>query len=124
MKRIIPILALAAAASLAAPPLATSATARAAVQAVAPVAVMDVTSRTLLSNGKWRYGFSGTNSYDPDGTIVSYFWKPDAYCLAAGTYSTTHSLDIPDGYYCSITLTVTDNSNSTHSVVQVIIGGD
>lgn len=127
MKRIIPILALATAANLAGPPLASSATARAAVQGVAPVApvaVMDGTSRTLLPNGKWRYGLTGINSYDPDGTITSYYWEPDGYCLAGGTYSTTFSLDIPDGYYCTIRLTVTDNSNATNSVVYAIIGGD
>ena len=123
MKRIIPIL-LAAAATLAGPSLITSATARAAVQGVAaPVAVMDVTSVTQLSNGKWRHTFTGLSSYDPDGTITSYYWKPDGACLAAGTYSTTYTVDIPDGYYCSITLTVTDNSSSTDSEVVVIVGG-
>jgi hypothetical protein len=123
MKRIVPILALAAAATLAGPSLATSATARAAVQGVAPVAVMDVTSVTQLSNGKWRHTFTGANSYDPDGTITSYYWKPDGACLAGGTYSTTYTMDIPDGHYCTITLTVTDNSSSTDSEVLVIVGG-
>lgn len=123
MKRIIPVLALAAAATLAGPSLITSATARAAVQGAAPVAVMDVTSETQLSNGKWRYTFTGLNSYDPDGSITSYHWKPDGACLAEGTYSTTYYVDIPDGHYCSITLTVTDNSSSTDSEVMVIVGG-
>lgn len=123
MKRIIPILALAAAATLAVPSFATSATVRAAVQGVAPVAVMDVTSATQLSNGKWRYTFTGINSYDPDGTVTSYYWKPDGACLAGGTSSTTTYMDIPDGYYCTMTLTVTDNSNYADSEVMVIVGG-
>ena len=123
MKRIIPIFALATVATLASPPLTTSATARPAVRDVAPVAEMQVTSATLLSNGKWRYWFSGSASYDPDGTITSYHWAPDGYCRADGAYSTTYYMDIPDGYYCSLVLTVTDNSNSTDDAVMVIVGG-
>jgi hypothetical protein len=123
MKRIIPIFALATAATLAGPPLTTSATARPAVRDVAPVAVMEVTSATLLPNGKWRYWFTGSASYDPDGTITSYHWQPDGYCRADGASSTTYYMDIPDGYYCSLVLTVTDNSNSTDDEVMVIVGG-
>jgi hypothetical protein len=123
MKRIIPIFALATAATLASPPSATSATARPAVRSVAPVAEIQVPSWMQLSNGKWRYWFDGSASYDPDGTITSYHWQPDGACLAAGTYSTTTYMDIPDGQYCSIVLTVTDNSSSTDTDVMVIVGG-
>lgn len=123
MKRIIPILALAAAATVAGSPLTTSATARPAVRSVAPVAEIQVTSATLLSNGKWRYTFSGSTSYDPDGTITSYYWQPDAYCRTDGAYATTYYMDIPDGHYCSVVLTVTDNSNYTDDDVMVIVGG-
>lgn len=123
MKRVIPIFALATAATLAGPPLTTSATARPAVRDVAPVAEIEVPSRTLLSNGKWRYWYSGTASYDPDGTITSYHWQPDGHCRTDAAYSTTYYMDIPDGDYCSVTLTVTDNSNDSNYAFSVIVGG-
>jgi K319-like protein len=124
MKRILPILALAAAATLAGPAHTTSATARPTVRSVAPVAEITGTPMTRLSNGKWRYVFSGSTSYDPDGTIVSYYWTPAAGCAGSGTYSTTITLDIVDGDYCSLTLTVTDNSSATDSEAVVFIAGD
>lgn len=126
MKRIVPILALATAATLAGrpdTPLTTSATVRPAVRSVAPVAVMRVTSKKPIPGGKWRYWFSGSTSYDPDGTISSYYWYPDAYCRLDGAYGTTYYMDIPDGESCGLTLTGTDNSRDTDSDIQYFTGG-
>lgn len=71
-----------------------------------PVAVITKTKHIYT----WgvRYSLSGASSYDPDGTIASYFWanncptKPEA-----STVTTT--IDIYWGETCSVTLEVWDN---------------
>lgn len=82
----------------------------------APVAVIRVTSRKPLPNGKVRVSFSGTSSYDPDGTITQYYWYPDYYCRPDPAYGSTFYMDVPVGDSCGLTLTVTDDQGATNSV--------
>lgn len=89
-----------------------------------PVAVIRVTRELPLLNGKTRYYFSGTSSYDPDGSITQYYWYPQAYCRIDGAGTTTYYMDVPNGESCGLTLTVTDNGGATGSVVNYYVGGE
>jgi len=57
--------------------------------------------------------FNATNSYDSDGTIVSYFWDFDDGTNATGKIVNNAYID--NGNY-TVTLTVTDNDGATASV--------
>jgi len=62
--------------------------------------------------------FNASGSYDPDGTINSYFWD-----FGDGTNTTdlvlvTHTYLNPGNY--TVTLTVTDNDNKTASVTTIV----
>jgi PKD repeat protein len=64
--------------------------------------------------------FDASGSYDPDGTIDSYFWDFGDGTNASGV-TTSHSY-AEDGNY-TVTLTVTDNdsdSNSTNAIINVL----
>ncbi|MFC1479514.1 Ig-like domain-containing protein [Planctomycetota bacterium] len=56
--------------------------------------------------------FTGTNSYDPDGTIVSYAWDLGDTTTGSGDTS-VHTYTDPGTY--QVTLTVTDNNTATAS---------
>lgn len=71
-----------------------------------PVAVITKTQHPY----PWgmRYYLSGASSYDPDGTIASYFWANN--CPSKPEASTvTTTIDIYFGETCSVTLEVWDN---------------
>ena len=73
-----------------------------------PVAVALPEVQTVYA--KTEAWFSANDSYDPDGSITSYFWD-----FQDGTYSsepyTTHLYDLPGNY--TVTLTVTDDLGAT-----------
>lgn len=81
-----------------------------------PVAVVTWT-RHVISNGM-RYSLNGTGSYDPDGTIVSYFWANNCPPQPESIQTTT-TIDVADGDTCSVTLIVWDNEDAygTYEVV-------
>jgi hypothetical protein len=71
-----------------------------------PVAVITKTKHIYT----WgvRYYLSGTGSYDPDGTIDSYFWAND--CPPKPEENTvTTTIDIYFGETCRVSLEVWDN---------------
>lgn len=73
-----------------------------------PVAVALPEDQSIYAGGEaW---LSANDSYDPDGSIVSYFWD-----FQDGTYSseryTTHLYNLPGNY--TVTLTVTDDIGAT-----------
>ena len=71
-----------------------------------PVAVISYT-RHLYSWG-FRYTLNGSGSYDPDGTIDSYFWANDCPPKPeANTVNTT--IDIYFGETCRVSLELWDN---------------
>lgn len=72
----------------------------------APVAVITYTQHPFT--GYMRYYLNGTGSYDPDGTIASYFWANNCWPAPESSASTT-TLDVPWGTSCSVTLEVWDN---------------
>jgi PKD repeat protein len=72
-----------------------------------PVAVADPYYQTVgVGESAW---FSGSNSYDPDGFIVSYEWDFGDGNFGYGE-NTYHSYDAPGDY--TVTLTVTDNEGA------------
>jgi hypothetical protein len=71
-----------------------------------PVAVITKT-RHLYAWG-YRYYLSGTSSYDPDGTIASYFWANDCPPKAEENTVTT-TIDIYWGETCRVSLELWDN---------------
>jgi PKD repeat protein len=78
---------------------------------------IDVLSQTLIY-------FSGSNSSDPDGEIVSFDWNFDDYNNPGPETSTDmdpeYKYDLPGEY--SVTLTITDDKGSTSSdIVNVIV---
>jgi len=68
-------------------------------------------SATIVFTGEIIY-FNASTSYDPDGTIVSYFWDFGDGTNATG--ETTNHAYVDDGTYM-VTLTVTDNDGATTS---------
>ena len=65
-------------------------------------------NRTALVNES--ISFNANDSYDPDGTIVSYDWNFGDGTTGSGV-ATSHSYSSPGNY--TITLTVTDNDGAT-----------
>jgi PKD repeat protein len=83
-----------------------------------PVADADPDTQTI-EIGETAY-FNGTNSYDPDGTIVSYDWDFGDGNMGSGiTASHVYSTD---GIF-TVTLTVTDNdgANDTDTCVVTVL---
>jgi len=68
-----------------------------------------VTWTRHVITGGMRYSLSGTGSYDPDGTIVSYFWAND--CSQPESTQSTTTIDVTGGGTCSVTLEVWDNED-------------
>jgi hypothetical protein len=75
----------------------------------APVAAITYTRHPFT--GYMRYYLNGTGSYDPDGTIASYFWANNCPPAPESSASTT-TLDVPYGTSCSVTLEVWDNEGA------------
>jgi hypothetical protein len=68
---------------------------------------------------------SGTDSYDPDGSVVEYMWEqvsgPNSATIAAATSATTSITDVVEGSYV-FRLTVTDNDGTSASdVVKITV---
>ncbi|MFA5363708.1 MAG: PKD domain-containing protein [Candidatus Bathyarchaeia archaeon] len=78
------------------------------IQNQAPVAAIN-TSLTETETQE-IVSFSGVNSYDPDGTIVSYAWDFGDFSSATGV-TVTHTYSIGGTY--TVTLKVTDNDGAT-----------
>lgn len=74
----------------------------------APVAVVTWTRHVIT--GGMRYSLNGTGSYDPDGTIVSYFWANNCWPQPESIQTTT-TIDVATGDTCSVTLEVWDNED-------------
>lgn len=81
-----------------------------------PVAVVTYTSRLIL--GGKRYTLNGSGSYDPDGTIDSYFWANNCWPQPESNQVTT-TIDVATGTSCSVTLEVWDNEGAfgSHEVI-------
>ena len=75
-----------------------------------PVPLFTESAETVY-NGE-VISFNASNSYDPDGSITSYFWDFGDGTNATGV--TTNHIYIDDGVY-AVTLTVTDNRGATAS---------
>jgi PKD repeat protein len=73
------------------------------------------TTSTLVGN---TVSFNATNSYDPDGTLVSYSWKFGDGGTSIGV-TTSHVFNTAGSF--NVTLTVTDNSGSTGTYWTVIV---
>ena len=81
----------------------------------APVAVITQThAKPMIVNGYevMRYSLSGTSSYDPDGSIASYYWSSSCIYIANG-YNSTYTIDVRAGDTCEVNLYVTDNAGAT-----------
>ncbi len=75
----------------------------------APVPVITVTNVVAGTFGGARYYLSGSGSYDPDGTIVSYTWTTTSQCHSGyATSVTDYTVEAYFGGHCKVTLTVTD----------------
>lgn len=81
-----------------------------------PVAYFTKSAETVLT-GQFIY-FDASDSYDPDGYIVSYFWD-----LGDGTNATGVVID--HSYVCAgnytVTLTVTDDDGATDTAISTMI---
>ncbi|HEV2149469.1 MAG TPA: hypothetical protein VGR37_18865 [Longimicrobiaceae bacterium] len=77
----------------------------------APVAVLELTrAKPMIVNGHevLRHYLTGVNSYDPDGSIASYYWSSSCVYVPDG-YSSTYTVDVRMGDTCEVNLYVTDN---------------
>lgn len=81
-----------------------------------PVAVVTWTRRPI--SGGMRYTLNGSGSYDPDGTIASYFWANNCWPQPESTQVIT-TIDVPTNGSCSVTLDVWDNEGAVgwHEVI-------
>jgi KaiC/GvpD/RAD55 family RecA-like ATPase/chitodextrinase len=80
-----------------------------------PIAIFAESAETVLT-GELTY-FNGSDSYDPDGTIVSYFWEFGDGTNATGT-NVSH-VYIEDGNF-TVKLTVTDDDLASVIAVDAI----
>ena len=79
-----------------------------------PVAVISAPDVALVNQ---TISLDGSQSSDPDGTIVNYTWDFGDGDIGYGV-TVTHSYSLPGNY--TITLTVTDNDNLTNSTTHTI----
>lgn len=87
---------------------------------VLPVAV--ATASPTSGIGPLNVSFTGINSYDPDGTIVSYSWDFGDGSSLSTSPNPTHIYNTVDTF--TATLTVTDNSGGTDTAtVQATVTG-
>jgi len=91
-----------------------TATATKTVEVTPPVAVFTESAETVLT-GEVIY-FNASDSYDPDGTIVGYFWDFGDGTNTTGV--TTQHAYADDGNY-TVTLTVTDNDGATDTATAI-----
>lgn len=87
----------------------------------APVAVIDLDPNPAFVGATVSY--DGSNSYDPDGSIVAYAWTFESHTPASGTaVSGTLNYGTVSGTF-NITLTVTDGTSvkSAPARVQLVI---
>ena len=84
-----------------------------------PVAIF-TESAEVVSPGE-NINFSASQSYDPDGFIIAYFWDFGDGSTATGVYACHAYSD--EGTY-SVTLTVTDNDGATSSASATKIVGN
>ncbi|MFL5539803.1 MAG: hypothetical protein ACJ8J0_12460 [Longimicrobiaceae bacterium] len=73
-----------------------------------PVAVITKTPPKHIYTWGVRYYLSSASSYDPDGTIASYFWANDCPPKPEANTATT-SIDIYWGETCRVSLELWDN---------------
>jgi len=89
---------------------------------VPPVALFTESAHAVRVNE--TIYFNASASYDPDGTIVNYFWNFGDGTNATGV-TTEHAYDGAGNY--TVTLTVTDNNGGTDSATDtktVVLGFD
>ncbi len=72
--------------------------------------VADISVDSLNGFIGFPLNFDGSESYDPDGTIVSYLWDFGDGAVGAGV-NPSHVYNTPGGY--EVTLTVTDDDGAT-----------
>lgn len=82
---------------------------------VAPVAnITYVSSRPMWTTpSSWwmRHKFSSAGSYDPDGSIASYYWTTSCTNNPDG-HSSTYQVDVLPGATCLVDLWVYDNEGA------------
>jgi PKD repeat protein len=84
-----------------------------------PVAVADPYYQTVgVGESAW---FSGSNSYDPDGTIVSYEWDFGDGSTGSGM-NIYHSYTSPGMYYVVLTVTDDEGATGTDTVIVNVTG--
>ena len=76
------------------------------------------TAFPLTVNTSEPVDFNASGSYDPDGTINSYFWDFGDGTNATDIILVTHTYAIQETY--TVTLTVTDNDNKTASATTTV----
>ncbi len=84
-----------------------------------PVAAL--TESAVIIDKKQIVTFDASPSYDPDGTIVEYFWDFEDGTTGTGV-STTHSYS-ESGLYTA-TLTITDNDGATDTISTTKVVGN
>jgi PKD repeat protein len=82
-----------------------------------PTSYAPVASFSYAASGTW-VDFNASGSYDPDGSVVSYFW--DFGDGTTGSGVTTSHVYPYEGTF-TVTLTVTDNSGLTGQTVQNVV---
>ena len=81
-----------------------------------PVAIIQVTQSDTTP---YQVSYSGSTSYDPDGSIVSYTWNfGDGATYTAASSEVDHTYSIAGVY--TVSLTVSDNENSTAQDITTI----
>jgi hypothetical protein len=91
-----------------------------------PVAIIDGGDERTVDEGD-LVTFDGSGSYDPDGTIVAYFWDFDANVDSDGDGNSENDIDGEgpivtftwyDDYEADVALTVIDNDGATDTAYQ------
>lgn len=83
-----------------------------------PVAVITSTGSQLVvqfpngSSGR-RFFLTAADSYDPDGTVTSWWWSSDCINNPTVPGSETYTLEVYTGETCDVSLRVWDNDGAS-----------